>query len=172
MDYEFGDIIDARKTYYKHFILIFGLDDKDRVLFEIITSKIYRAFDVLCDFFNSYCIGNKCRGNHFYQKFQNIQNKNKEIQAVNLTDVFFLDKKDYTGYLSNDSMIIINKDPETIDLEVFNKFKREKLVHYASRLSKEDTDRLYMHFKTSKHISNCSLSIIGKSFNAHKKGLR
>jgi hypothetical protein len=172
MDYEFGDIIDAKKTYCKHFVMIFGLDDKERVLYEIITSKIYRAFDVLCDFFNTHCIGDKCRDSHFYHKFQNRHNKDIEIQAVNLSDVFFLDKKDYTGYLRDDSMVIINSDPKTMDLKVLNEFKRRGLVCSASRLSKEDTDRLYIHLKTSKHISPYNLGVIGKSFNAYKRSLR
>ncbi|MBU1177396.1 hypothetical protein KKH96_03055 [Patescibacteria group bacterium] len=172
MDYEFGDIINAIQTDCEHFILIFGLDDKDRVLYKIITSKIYRAFDVLCDFFNNYCIGDKCSRKRFYHKFQNRQNKNDEIQAVNLSDVFFLNKEDYMGYLSDDSMVIINSDLKIMDLEVLNRYKRQGLAHYASRLSKEDTDRLYIHLKTSKHISGLNLNAIGKSFNAYKRSLR
>ncbi len=172
INYEFGDIIDCRKVEYcfhSHFIIIFGLAGKDKILYSVITSQIYRAFDMLCDFFNDYCIGNKCSRKHFYNKFQNKRNKDKEIKPVNLSDVFFLDKKNYLGCLDKDSMIIINRDLDTIDLSVLNEYKKEKRINHASRLSNQDMFRLYEHLTTSKHISRYNLNYIGKSFNKCKK---
>ena len=165
MEYEFGEIIDFRKDpKIEHFILILGADEKRRkILFEIITSRVYRAFTKLCYFFNTYCIEDKCKNFCHYFK-----DKDK-INPVNLRDVFFLDKNNYLGSLSEDSMIVINGEPKSEDESVFAQQKKDGLIKRVNKLSKEDMIRLYAHIKTSKHISPQNLIWIGKSFNLSKK---
>ena len=140
-------------------------------MYEPISSRIYKAFDKLCYFFNDYCIGNKCKGEHFKHCFK--ERGEKEIKCVNLSDVFFLDKDNFpSGNLVEDSMIVINKDPRTIELKVFKDWIKAGWVKHADRLSPTDMQRLYVHIKTSEHISAYNRTCMGKNFNAWKKAVK
>lgn len=167
MSYEFGCIIDCRKDpNIKHFVLSFGIDRKDRVMYCVITSRIYRAFEKLCIFFNANCINTKCRNQHFEHEFKERSKVGEKIIIpVNLSDVFFLSKKSYPLRLTDDSMIIINSDPITKDVSAFNQLKKGGFILEVDRLSVVDKRRLYAHIKTSSNISPDVLSSIGQNFN-------
>jgi len=169
MDYEFGDIIDFRRDpKVSHFRLIFGLDEQNgKIIFETITSRTYRAFCKLCLFFNNYCINSKCSGKHFKHFFK--ENEKEKITPVSLSDVFFLDQKIYSLSLTEDSMIIINRDLRTEDIEVFDELYKDKRINHVNRLSKEDMERLYSHIKTSKYVSSLNLNCIGRAYRSAKK---
>lgn len=173
MDYEFGEIIDFRKDpKVEHFILILGADERrKKILFEVITSRVYKAFPKLCCFFNDYCIVKSCSDfkHHFKDAKEIAAGKKTKIVPVNLTDVFFLDKNNSLGSLSEDSMIVIGGEPESEDESVFAQQKKDGLIKRGGKLSKNDMVRLYTHIKTSEHISPQNLIWIGKSFNILKR---
>jgi len=166
MGYKFGDVIDCIKhTYIGHYIIILGTDtEKNKVLYATITSRTYKAFDGLCSFFNRFCNIGKCERKCFDRNFK----EKKEIIPVDLFSVFFLDKDIYGPALTEDSMIIINKDLRTEDVEVLNRKKKSELIEDAFKLDKKDIYRLYTHTRTSKYISPYNLKIIKRSFNLVK----
>lgn len=166
MSYEFGDVIDCVKhTEIGHYIVILGIDaKKNRVLYERITSRVYKAFDKLCSFFNKYCIDEKCERGHFKRNFK----EKKCINPVDLFSVFFLDKDIYNPKLTEDSMIVINRDPRADDIKTFNYREKSRLIEYAFSLSEEDIYRLFTHIRTSNYISGYNKKLIRKSFNLVK----
>lgn len=171
MDYEFGSIIDCRKDpSIGHFVLSLGVDGKGRVMYYVITSRIYRAFEKLCIFFNNNCINGKCSRKHFDHDFKEKSDsgEEKKIIPVNLSDVFFLSQKVYCLHLTEDSMIIINSDPKTKDEKVFNQLKKERFALELDVLSIADKRRLYTHIKTSSNISPNTLNVIGQNFKRLK----
>jgi hypothetical protein len=171
MNYEFGSIIDCRKDpSIGHFVLTLGIDGKGRVMYYVITSRIYRAFEKLCNFFNSNCISARCAGRCFEHEFKekDENGQEKKIIPVNLSDVFFLSQKIYGLHLTEDSMIVINSDPKTKDLKTFNELKKEGFVFGADTLSRADKQKLYAHIRTSANISRNALNIIGRNFNSLK----
>ncbi|MFA6376191.1 MAG: hypothetical protein WCX69_02190 [Candidatus Paceibacterota bacterium] len=176
MDYEFGDIIDCRNAPSisdgGHFVLILGVLKKgntEKILYYSITSRVYAVFNKILDFFND-CLSRKdARFLHFF-------NKEKNKAAINphgrLFDAFFLDKKtNYNLCLDEDSMIVINKDPNIEDITTFEQLKKEGLIGNVSRLSNEDVFRLYTNIKTTGNISPRYLASIGNNFNLVKKRL-
>ena len=171
MIYEFGSIIDCRKDpSIDHFVLSLGIDGKDRVMYYVVTSRTYRAFEKLCNFFNSNCISAKCAGKHFEHEFKekDENGEEKKIIPVNLSDAFFLSQKTYSLRLTEDSMIVINSDPKTKEVKTFDLLRKEGFAISADKLSPADKQRLYTHIKTSKNISPNALNIIGKNFNSLK----
>lgn len=171
MNYEFGSIIDCRKDpNIGHFVLSLGIDGKERVMYYVITSRTYRAFEKLCSFFNSNCISARCAGKHFEHEFKEKgeNGEEKKIIPVNLSDAFFLSRKIYATYLTEDSMIVINNEPIMKDVKTFDLLKKEGSALSASVISRADKQRLYAHIKTSENISPNVKNIIGKNFNKLK----
>jgi len=169
MDCSFGDIVDYRKDpSLNHFILVLGVDNAEkRILYAIITSRVYRAFERLCVFFNAHCLETNC----YERKFHNNFKDRIEIQPVNLSDVFFLSKNIYSGTLCEDSMVILNRDPYFEDFDAFDALWKNHLINYANKLTKEDMIRLYVHIRTSPYFSKCNLEIIENSFKIAKGSL-
>src|SRR3989339_1428818 len=152
MDYEFGDIIDCRKTpSIKHFILIVGLNNKKEVMYYIITSKTYKVFKNVLDFFND-CIEKKNpRFYHFFSK----EEKDKRIYPTgNLCDAFFLDQ--HTNYqlcFEKDSMILINSEPDLADKAVVDEWITDHKAEYKSRLCRNDSEKLVHAIQLSDNVS-------------------
>lgn len=169
MDLLFGDVINCKNySPIGHFIVVLGVDSKDRILYKCLSSRTYRAFEKLCYFFNDCCIANKCRDRHFHHHF-----KDKEIiRPVRLCNVFFIDKLNYPKKLDEDSMIMINSDPKPLDRETFNKLRNAGVVRYSFTLNSPDIYRLYVYVKTSEHISKNSLGYIEKSFGIVRENIR
>ena len=60
MDYEFGDILDARNAPIGHFMVVLGektKKGKTEVMYYLLTSRVYVVFKDVLVFFN-YCIAN------------------------------------------------------------------------------------------------------------------
>ncbi len=166
MKYKFGDVFDCRRhTRLAHYQIILGNDTKkNQVLYYVLTSRIYKAFDKLCSFFNRYCIDGKCDAGRFERHFKD----KGSIKPVNLFDVFFVDKNMYKSKLSEDSMIIMNTDLRTEDIKAFDYKIKNNLKEYSFNLSQKDIYRLYTHIRTSDYISDHNLKLVKKSFNLVK----
>lgn len=167
MSYKFGDIINCIQDIdIGHYIIILGIDTKrDKVLYAKITSRIYRAFDDLCSFFNEHCIDEKCERGWFKRCFKD----KKEIIPVDLFSVFFLDKDRYSPKLTTDSMVIMNKPPKIGDIKTFDNQRKSGLIEYALSLSQDDIYRLFTHIRTSlNYIGEGNFKCIKKSFNLVK----
>lgn len=177
MDYEFGDIVDARKyPNIKHFALILGEtpQGKDKpagVLFYIISSRVYKVFKHIISFFNDCIDENYDRFYHFFQKEKWRKPKKEKISlSGRLCDAFFLDKEsNYPLHLDEDSFIMLNQNPEIIDKPVIDQLKKDNTITYTNRLCREDTHKLINLIRQSSNISPYMKTEIGRNFNLWNK---
>jgi len=169
MDYEFGDIIDARKHRpIGHFFLVLGETDKHKVMYYRIFSRVYTVFPDILDFFND-CIAKNYK--RFFNFFSKEKNKEKLVSIGNLSDTFFLDKyNNYNLCLEVDSMIVIKKDPDLEDKEVLDRLYKGKKIIHKNRLSKGDMFKLNIFLKHSINVSPYIMNNVGKNFNKWLKG--
>lgn len=169
-EFSFGDIVDCKETFIKHFIVILGTDSQNHVLYKIITSRVYKAFNKLREFLDDCKNVVKCK------EFEHAFNKEKDndhlIQRVNLRDAFFLDQTYYSMLFTEDSMIMLNSDPEQIDLKTLNDWKAKKQITYRDTLSKADIYKLKLYLECSENISPAKLKVIHKSFNSKAKFIK
>lgn len=81
MDYEFGDILDARKAPkpLEHFLIILGETRKSEVMYYIVTSRVYAVFKDLLSYFND-CLSRKDR--NFLKYFNKEKDKTDRKSVV------------------------------------------------------------------------------------------
>ena len=177
MNYEFGDIIDARNVSFSrgHFIIVVGETNlKSQGRFELmyftITSRVYKPFGKIVNFFNE-CIKNKYK--KFFKHFKKEKpgykknSKNHNITLIKpLSAAVFLDCEEYSGILSQDSMVMITSEPDKVDKEVVKNFKDKEKINNAGRLTPLDVCRLITVLKNSPSISGYNDRKIRESFNA------
>ncbi|MBU1046638.1 hypothetical protein KKH36_02560 [Patescibacteria group bacterium] len=168
MKYEFGEIIDCRNSpTIKHFILILGETRRNEVMYYLITSRTYKVFRDLLDFFND-CIEKKNK--RFFIYFGKEKNKSIIYPTGNLCDAFFLDKHfAYQGCLEKDSMIIINEDPKTEDKEVLTSWKSEGMASLRDKLNKQDSEKLILLIRRTENIRPRFKTEIGRNYNISKR---
>ncbi|MFA5030262.1 MAG: hypothetical protein WC495_01590 [Patescibacteria group bacterium] len=167
--YDFGDIYDCRKAPQGHFILVLGKNQKDEVMYYMITSRVYKVFKDILLFFND-CIEKK------YQRFFHHFNKEKEKEYIsatgNLCDAFFLDKyTNYPGQLDADSMVLLNGDPDLLDKQVFDRFRQGKIATFSTRLEKNDTEKFIKAIRLTDNISPNQKSEIGRNYNLWRRSV-
>lgn len=173
MDYDFGDILDARKAPNPlgHFLLVLGETRKrEEVMYYIITSRVYAVFKDVLSFFND-CIQRKDK--NFFKYFK----KEKEKELINphgkLVDTIFLDKYNcYDFCLDVDSMIVLNSDPRLIDKKALETLRNDGKVCHKNRLTEMDMYKLITIIKHSPNVSIDKCNQINANFNRIIKGHR
>jgi|GEM_PF-2405227 hypothetical protein len=172
MNPEIGDIIDCRKTPLGHFVLTLGIKTKQNkmeVMYYMIYSRVYAVFPSIINFFND-CISSKYE--RFFVAFSKEKGKDKITPYGKLCDVFFLDMEShYKGCLDVDSMIVVNKNPETIDIETLNQWRSNYKVVHRSRLEGGDFIKFMEMIKLSPHINGENVAYICKNYKEYKKSI-
>lgn len=180
MNYDFGDILDARNApNVKHFILVVGeVTKKDRftkedvseVMYYIITSRVYTVFKNILSYFND-CIS---RGDvHFLRHYSKEKAKQQISAHGSLSQAVFLDKEtNYKACLDVESMVVINSDPQLIDKNALNSLKTDSKILYRDKLAKLDAINLIHNIKHSKEVSPDRKTKICTCFNKIKATLR
>ena len=166
--YEFGDIVDARSAPppLGHFIIVVG-ETKNEIMYFLVTSRTYRVFPEVVNFFND-CIDTSYK--RFFSFFGKEREKLKTGRSITikgrLTDALFLDHKThYAGHLNEDSMIMIG-NPRKMDQSVMKRLKREDKIGSGGRLSNIDICKLITMLKQSQSISPSDDRFIRQSFNS------
>lgn len=175
MDPEIGDIFDCRKVpTLEHFILVVGIKESSKkspareLLFYQITSRTYKVFGSILEFFND-CVEEKYHRFHLY--FSKEEKGKKIYPTGKLADAYFIDGADkYNTCLGEDSMILINREPERMDMAVFENLKKKKLVISRDQLDYRDVARLVETLRFSKHISPYLEQLICSSHKKYKTG--
>jgi len=165
MDYEFGDILDARKApgQLEHFLIILGETRKNEVMYYIVTSRVYAVFKDLLLYFND-CITRKDK--NFFKYFSKEKDKQVITSHGNLIDALFLDKHSCYGLCFDvDSMIVLKSDPLLIDKSVLETLRTNKKVLHKDKLSDIDLYKLIGLVKHSPNISPDKANQISASFN-------
>jgi len=169
MNYDFGDIIDARKAPkpLEHFLVILGETRKNEVMYYIVTSRVYAVFKDIISFFDD-CISRKDK--NFFKHFGKEKGKQSISSHGNLLDALFLDKRNcYDLCLDVDSMIVLNSDPNLIDKEALESLKKDQKVFHKDKLSRMDLYKLISIVRCSPNISPDKFNQINASFNKTMK---
>ena len=166
MDYGFGDIIDARKSPDGHFVVVVGEvteDGQTKVMYYLITSRVYAVFKDILDFFND-CLR---RGDKpFFKKFSKEKDKEVINSYGSLCQAVFLDK--YTNYdscLDVDSMIVANSDPGLMDKGALESLRGDGKWNLKTKLVSLDALNLREIIKQSDNISPHRKNKIFTAFN-------
>ena len=165
MDYEFGDILDAREAPkpLEHFLVILGETKKNEVMYYIVTSRVYAVFKDIISFFDD-CISRKDK--NFFKYFRKEKDKQAIISHGHLIDALFLDKHNcYNLCFDVDSMIVLNSDPYLMDKEALENLRKDKKICYKDKLSEVDLYKLISMVKHSPNISSDKVNQISASFN-------
>jgi len=177
MDYEFGDILDARNVpEIKHFILVVGeIDDKGKkkIMYYIISSRVYAVFSSVIEYFND-CMRRKDK--EFFKFFGKEKEKAEKGIAIKakglISQTIFLDKDtNYSSCLDTESMIVINNNPQYTDKDVIEKLKTDGKIFYKTKLTKRDAFHLFLTIRYSKDVSEFRRGEIYKSFEKIKSSL-
>lgn len=169
MNYEFGEILDARKAPDNHFIVILGeviKRDKTEILYYKITSRVYAVFKNILDFFND-CISRNDK--NFLKHFNKEKSKTTISRHGFLSQAVFLDKyNDYDSCLDLESMVVVNKDPDIIDKDALERLRADGKVVLKNKLTKLDALALINTIKHSDNISADRRNKISANFNKVK----
>lgn len=173
MDYDFGDILDARNAPDGHFIVVVGEATKKgqtEVMYYIITSRVYAVFKEILAFFND-CLSRS--DTHFLRRFS----KEKAKSVINahglLSQAVFLDQPtNYSGCLDVESMIVVNSDPKLVDKTALETLRNDGKVLYKNKLAKLDALNLREIIKHSNEVSPDRKTKILTAFNKVKATLR
>lgn len=173
MDYDFGDILDARNAPDGHFIIIVGeatKKGKTEVMYYFITSRVYAVFKDILTFFND-CLSRKDA--HFLKHFNKEKTKTTITSYGLLSQAVFLDKQtNYDTCLDVESMIVVNSDPKLIDKPALESLRNDGKVLYKNKLSKVDALNLIQIIKHSDEVSAYRINKISACFNRIKSTLR
>lgn len=173
MDYDFGDILDARNAPDGHFIIVVGeviKKGQTEVMYYIVTSRVYAVFKDILDFFNN-CIQRNDK--YFLKHFS----KEKAKTAINphgsLSQAIFLDKHtNYDTCFEVESMIVVNSDPKLMDKTALETLRTDGRVLYKNKLTKVDALNLREVIKHSNDVSPDRKTKILTAFNKVKSSLR
>ncbi|OGG41933.1 hypothetical protein A2837_01865 [Candidatus Kaiserbacteria bacterium RIFCSPHIGHO2_01_FULL_46_22] len=173
MDYDFGDILDARNAPDGHFIVVVGEATKQgqtEVMYYIITSRVYAVFKDILAFFND-CLS---RGDKDFLKHFSKEKAKTAISAHGLlSQAVFLDKQtNYDTCLDVESMIVVNSDPKLIDKTALESLRGDGKVIYRNKLAKIDALNLIQIIKHSNEVSPDRKNKMSASFNKIKSTLR
>lgn len=168
-EYDFGDIYDCREApNVKHFIVLLGtqkIENTSYILFEKVTSRVYKAFSSLSVFFEKNC-HNKCKEFiHNFKKDDHIYHYGK------LCNTLFLDKEVNFSF-TEDSMIVIKGDPEKTEVDVFEGWIKEKMAKPKTRIANVDIYKLIAIIKNSDNISDPVGLAIRTAFNKIEKDIK
>jgi hypothetical protein len=174
MDYDFGDILDARNASgIDHFILVVGEVTKKgqtEVMYYIITSRVYAVFKSILAYFND-CLTRK--DTHFLKHYGKEKTKLRISAHGLLSQAIFLDKEtNYNTCLEVESMVVINRDPELIDKTALETLKADGKIIYKNKLVKLDALNLIQTIKYSNEVSPDRKNKISACFNKIKATLR
>ncbi|MCX6762967.1 MAG: hypothetical protein NT093_04285 [Candidatus Moranbacteria bacterium] len=160
-DYDFGDVYDCRNVPgVEHFIVIFGiqvLKGKKFILYERVTSRVYKAFKKLSDFFEGNCNGQCKKFKHNFKDTKHVYHVGK------LCFTLFLDKD--ANYLDEDSMMVIKGEPEKTEANILEKWVKEGMAKAKIRISDVDVYKLMAILNNSDNISRLIIDNIRASFN-------
>lgn len=167
-DYGFGDVYDCRNVpEVEHFIVIFGFQEKKGkkiIFYEKVTSRIYKAFKKLSDFFEGNCNG-QCK------KFKhNFKDKKPVFHYGKLCFTLFLDKDE--NYLDEDSMIVIKGEPERTEENIMELWIEEGLAKPKTRISNVDIYKLMAILNNSDNISSPVIHHIRIAFSRVDKMIK
>ena len=168
IDYGFGDVYDCRNVpEVEHFIVILGFQEvKGRkfVFYEKVTSRVYKAFKKLSDFFEVNCNG-QCK------KFKNNFKDIKPIYHYGkLCFTLFLDKDE--NYFDEDSMIVIKGEPEKTEATILEEWVKEGIAKSKTRISNVDVYKLMAILNNSDNISNPVIHNIRVAFSRVDKMIK
>ncbi len=176
MDYDFGDVIDAREVAgIDHFIVIIGeINKKDKitkkesieVMYYKINSHVYAVFKTIAAYFSD-CLRRKDK--HFLKFYS----KEKGNDAINLygplCQAVFLDREtNYSTCLDTESMIVINCDPKIFDKNAFEALRMDKKILYRDKLKRIDAFNLINTIKHSDEVSPYRMIMVATCFNRVK----
>jgi hypothetical protein len=173
MDYDFGDILDARKAPGRgHFLLVVGEATKGgetEVMYYTITSRVYTVFKNILLYFND-CLTRSDR--HFLRHYGKEKGKGMITPYGLLSQAVFLDKEtNYSMCLEVESMVVINSDPSLIDKTALEALRTSHGVVCKTRLVKLDALNLIQTIKCSNNVSPDRVNKIAQSFNRIKASL-
>jgi len=180
MDYDFGDILDARNApSIGHFILVVGqITRKDKVtklditevMYYIITSRVYAVFKNILVYFND-CLSRKDK--NFLKHYGKEKDKATISAHGQLSQAIFLDKEtNYNACLDVESMVVINSDPLLIDKTALETLKADGKIIYKNKLVKLDAKHLIETIKCSNDVSSSRKEKISACLNKIKASLR
>lgn len=173
MDYDFGDILDARNAPVGHFIVVVGeitKKDQTEVMYYKVTSRVYAVFKTILDYFND-CLRRSDK--NFLKHFSKEKAKISIVSHGNLSQAVFLDKHtNYDTCLDVESMIVVNKDPELLDKAAIKTLKADGKVLYKNKLTKLDAFNLREIIKNSNYVSPDRKTKILTAFNKIKQDLK
>ena len=173
MDYDFGDILDARTASgVEHFMLVVGeitKGGKIEVMFYVITSRVYAVFKTILAYFND-CLQ---RGDtYFLRHFRKEKAKVSITPHGLLSETVFLDKEaNYPACLDVDSMVVINREPSLIDKPALEELRANGKVICKSKIVRLDAINLAQTIKCSNNVSEDRKNKIAYSFNLIKATL-
>lgn len=171
MEFAIGDVLDGRNDPLGHFVVVVGVvpasyKAQEQILYYKVSSRTYKVFKKTIAFFN-HCIENNYQP--FFHHFSKEKRKQRISQAGQLSDAFFLDQAAYTGFLDEDSYLVFNNDPESIDGSVLNERVKEGVIAYRGRLSGPDIHKLSIILRHSPNVSKNSVEFVARSYNTFKK---
>jgi len=179
MDYDFGDILDARNAPVGHFIVVVGQvsrkdkitkEEKNEIMYYIITSRVYAVFKDILAFFND-CLSRKDK--HFIKHFSKESKKTSITPHGLLSQTLFLDKEtNYNTCLDLESMVVVKSDPELMDKTALESLKSDGKVIYRNKLAKLDAFSLIQIIKYSNDVSVDRKNKIFTCFNKIKHSLK
>lgn len=173
MDYDFGDILDARNAPDGHFIVVVGevtKQGKTEVMYYIITSRVYAVFKDILTFFND-CLSRSDK--YFLKHFNKEKAKNVITAHGLLSQAVFLDKQtNYNACLDVESMVVINRDPKLMDKTAMESLRTDGKVVIKSKLAKLDALNLIQVINHSNDVSPDRQNKISACFNKIKSTLR
>ncbi len=167
-DYGFGDVYDCRNVpEVEHFIVILGFQEikgKKIIFYEKVTSRVYKAFKKLSDFFEGNCNG-QCK------KFKhNFKDKTPIFHYGKLCFTLFLDKDE--NYLNEDSMVVIKGDPEKTDETIMEQWIKAGLAKSKTRISNVDIYKLMAILNNSDNLSSPVIHHIRLAFSGVDKMIK
>lgn len=167
MDYDFGDILDARTAPgVGHFMLVVGevsKSGKTEVMYYVITSRVYAVFKSILSYFND-CLSRN--DTHFLHHFAKEKGKSSITPHGLLSQAVFLDRDtNYAACLDVESMVVIKSDPSLIDKPALEALRTSRQVIYKNKLTKLDAINLIQTIKCSNNVSPDRKNKVAYSFN-------
>lgn len=179
MDYDFGDILDARNAPDGHFIVVVGQvsrkdkitkEDIEEIMYYKVTSHVYAVFKTILLYFN-HCLAKK---DPSFLKFYGKERDSGVIAPYGLLcQAVFLDRDTYyPACFETESMIVINCDPRLMDKKALETLKKDGKILLKDKLTKYDAVNLMNTIRHSKEVSEERIQKVGACFNKVKTTLK